>query len=416
MDVNDHPASLKKARLELEKKAHKCILVATKLLGKTASQVAIENQALDFMDLPNDKLDNMLRNAGGFLLAEEEMKEDHEDMDKASGYDYLDDMDNDMYMAGDHEEMHMSEEDMMLSEMLQEEEMKHEEMAGDHEDMGYMAEDHEDMHMSEEDMMLSEMLQEEEMKHRMAAEKSAQIRTDRRFASIMDTLTALTDEVRSLRASLDTLEEAKTAGKEEEGHDKEAKKEEHDEEEMKAKKAEEEEEEHKKEAKDEEHDEEEMKAKKAEEEEEGHEKEAKKADDDDDEEDEDKDEKDEDKDEEEEKKEDEEEGHDKEAAADPMAWIDMIPSQQGVTDLHDLYNDRVAADIDFASLEREASMDVFASEEEEGHDKEARVRPQNKTASNGAQTLGNVTQTKEASELEDLASLWDSAPDVSDHF
>ena len=54
---------------------------------------------------------------------------------------------------------------------------------------------------------------------------------------------------------------------------------------------------------------------------------------------------------------------------------------------------------------------------EEAAKKEARLRPQPKTASTGATRLGGgVIGKAAASEVSELSSLWESAPDVSKFF
>jgi len=69
----EHPAAAKEARVAAEKKASKTIKLATLMLGNTASVAAIEDQALDLMDLSDDQINASLsRLSGGFMGAGDE--------------------------------------------------------------------------------------------------------------------------------------------------------------------------------------------------------------------------------------------------------------------------------------------------------------------------------------------------------
>ena len=66
--VSDHPAS----RRQLERKASRCIQIAQSMLGKTASARAIEDQALALMDMSENEVNRTLsRVASSFMVAED---------------------------------------------------------------------------------------------------------------------------------------------------------------------------------------------------------------------------------------------------------------------------------------------------------------------------------------------------------
>lgn len=66
-------------------------------------------------------------------------------------------------------------------------------------------------------------------------------------------------------------------------------------------------------------------------------------------------------------------------------------------------------------LEKDEAEDAKDLEKDEESKKKASLRPQPKRASTGAKTLGGVSK-EAASEVGDLSKLWDSAPDVSRFF
>ena len=85
VEDQDHPAHINPPRnpknsslkAQVEKKAAKCIRVARVMLGCDATSQMVEDQALDLMDVPEDNLDSMYaRMSGGFLAAEEPKEEE----------------------------------------------------------------------------------------------------------------------------------------------------------------------------------------------------------------------------------------------------------------------------------------------------------------------------------------------------
>jgi hypothetical protein len=85
VEDQDHPAHVKEPtwpkielqkvaalRKTVEKKAAKCVHIAKAMLGKTACDMEIEDQALDLMDLPDVQLDATLARMGGGFMAEED--------------------------------------------------------------------------------------------------------------------------------------------------------------------------------------------------------------------------------------------------------------------------------------------------------------------------------------------------------
>ena len=64
-------------RVAVEKKARKCIRIAQRMLGRNAAIAAVEDQALELMDLPESHIASMLRR-----LAEEEDKDEGEESGK----------------------------------------------------------------------------------------------------------------------------------------------------------------------------------------------------------------------------------------------------------------------------------------------------------------------------------------------
>lgn len=104
----DHPAYERKPRNpksaglreQVIKKADKCIRLARHTLSKDASVEQIEDQALDYMDMPDEQLDSTLQRLGGGFLAQEDLMDmpmEDEMQEEAVG-DLLDD---DMMACGD---------------------------------------------------------------------------------------------------------------------------------------------------------------------------------------------------------------------------------------------------------------------------------------------------------------------------
>lgn len=92
----------------------------------------------------------------------------------------------------------------------------------------------------------------------------------------------------------------------------------------------------------------------------------------------------------------------------------------GLTDddymLASLFGVKSAAE-DEGSKAEDAAEHAAEAKKEEAAKKEARLRPQPKTASTGATRLGGgVIGKSAASEVSELSSLWESAPDVSKFF
>jgi len=93
VEDQDHPAHKEQPRnpknaslkAQVEKKAAKCIRVARVMLGCDAAADAVEDQALDLMDVPDENLDSMYaRMSGGFMGAEEEVPAEEEDEEIAA--------------------------------------------------------------------------------------------------------------------------------------------------------------------------------------------------------------------------------------------------------------------------------------------------------------------------------------------
>ena len=110
-------------------------------------------------------------------------------------------------------------------------------------------------------------------------------------------------------------------------------------------------------------------------------------------------------------------GDDHEMMADPMGVMDVESDEMMV--LAKLFNDRAAADEKEEEAEEKAAETIQEEVEEKAEDKEeskkASLRPQPKRASTGATRLGGVSK-EAASEVNDLSKLWESAPDVSKFF
>ena len=72
--VSDHPAS----RRHLERKASRCIQIAQSMLGKTASALEIEDQALALMDLSDGEVNRTLSRVASSFMVAEDMEDDVE--------------------------------------------------------------------------------------------------------------------------------------------------------------------------------------------------------------------------------------------------------------------------------------------------------------------------------------------------
>lgn len=74
---SDHPANKKarEMRASIERKAAKCVRAAQQMLGKEASPAQIEDQALDLMDMADTQINTTLKRLGGDFMAEDEDEE-----------------------------------------------------------------------------------------------------------------------------------------------------------------------------------------------------------------------------------------------------------------------------------------------------------------------------------------------------
>ena len=96
---------------------------------------------------------------------------------------------------------------------------------------------------------------------------------------------------------------------------------------------------------------------------------------------------------------------------DPMLMDDMGMDDMGVDELSSLYGSRVAK----KSEEETAEEEHEAEEEAPKAEKKAAVRPQPRKASNGVRSVGAVSKVA-SGDMNDLSRLWESAPDVSKIF
>ena len=109
-------------------------------------------------------------------------------------------------------------------------------------------------------------------------------------------------------------------------------------------------------------------------------------------------------------------GYDDGMVADPMGLMGEMSEDDAI--LASLFGDTES--MKYAKKGQQAPADAEEQEEEQeeepkkGQQKAASLRPQPKKASTGATRLGGVT--KEAAEVNDLSKLWESAPDVSKFF
>lgn len=414
------PDAGKKAALrqQVEKKAAKCIRIASAILGKTASTEAIENKALSLMDVSDRKIDAALvKMRQAFLMGDlmapmgEDMDGDGIDQNDPETYDYTGMMDVEPppIMADDmgegHHAMHYGEEgedpeaEAMLAAMMK--------------DQGH---DH------EADDLLAEMLQEELAKEKAegeAAMKMAQDKTAAQLEAALAAIASLQKQVATLKSAAkkaeDKGEEKDPMGVEAEDDDGEAKKlaalfgmksakkvAEDDDGEKKAEDKAEEEKMAKKLAK--------LLAK-AEGEEEG---------------------------------EEEGEGEKKKASltAKLAALLSKLAAEEKGEEGKEAEDEGEKGEMPFPpkseKSEKQAYRSLFAEDEgdddgddgdddddgeeveveveaEETEGKKASLRPQARKASAGVKSLGAV-RTASAAGGSDLSSLWKSAPDVSDHF
>ena len=91
---------------------------------------------------------------------------------------------------------------------------------------------------------------------------------------------------------------------------------------------------------------------------------------------------------------------------DPMLMDDMGMDDMGVDELSSLYGSRVA---------KKSEEEPGAEEEAPKAGKKAAVRPQPRKASNGVRSVGAVSKVA-SGDMNDLSRLWESAPDVSKIF
>jgi len=111
VEDQDHPAhkrqprlpkSAKSLRAQVVKKADKCIRLARHTLGKEASTEMVEDQALDYMDMPDEQLNKTLERLGGGFLAQDDLMLDDEVMVEDEMVDAL--------LAEDDEEVEVEED------------------------------------------------------------------------------------------------------------------------------------------------------------------------------------------------------------------------------------------------------------------------------------------------------------------
>ena len=102
-----------------------------------------------------------------------------------------------------------------------------------------------------------------------------------------------------------------------------------------------------------------------------------------------------------------------EMMGDPMGVMEVESDEMMV--LAKLFSDKAAADEKEEDAEEKAAETV-QEEVEHAAEKKAALRPQPKKASTGATRLGGVSKEAGSSEVTDLSKLWESAPDVSKFF
>ena len=116
-----------------------------------------------------------------------------------------------------------------------------------------------------------------------------------------------------------------------------------------------------------------------------------------------------------------------EAPAAEKAADDFMMDEMGEDPMLDGLGFSDAGDIDMDDLSVLYGMHTASEESDEGEqaeeeekpakeEKQAAVRPQPRRASTGVKTLGTVAKVASSSGVDDLSRLWTSAPDVSDIF
>jgi hypothetical protein len=100
--------------------------------------------------------------------------------------------------------------------------------------------------------------------------------------------------------------------------------------------------------------------------------------------------------------------------ADPMGVMDVTMDDAEMAVLAKLHT--AGDDEDEEEESKKAADDEEEADEEESKKASAKRRPQPKKASSGARKLGGPVSKAAASEIGDLESIWESAPDISRHF
>jgi len=379
----------------IEKKAARCVRIASQMLGKEASPQAIEDQALSLMDLPNATIEDTLRrmNAGGFMVGNgcdsydelDYLVEDESYGDDPYGEDDLleDSMsDMSMYANVDHmasqdrfatleKELHrLHGEIAMLRKQAEDQNDPDAYEFGDTQEVSKSAM-HGDMYSMDDemdDLLLAQMMEE------MGSDDEDEDEDDAQMAAMLKEMSmeeegdmyGMEEEMRMLQAMIQESQSSKQAGEEEE----------------------------------------------EEEEEESEEEESK-----------------------EEDSEEESEESDKEAsmilAEDPMGDLlnDNSYDLNGDQFLSQLYTDKFASEDEDEDDEEEkeaAKKSAKKAEEDEEEEieleekasnKKASLKPKARLASNGATTLGQVSRVaSDQNSIDGLSKLWESSPDVTGVF
>jgi hypothetical protein len=364
------------------RKAHKCVRIAQQILGPKATMEQVEDKALSMLDIDDHKI-----NAAMKRVAAKREAAKREACGEMGMYGMEDDMgmfDEDMGMFGDEDEGMFDDEDMLgMDDFDEYDEFEDEEdvlgMLGEFEQFDPVMGPQRMRMATEEDRMLAEMVR--EMREKKAAEKQANQSKEARWKSAFARMArGLNEEERKMLAEM--IREKMAADDEDE-----------EEEEKEEEKEEEEEEEKEEESKDEDEEEEE-------------EKEGAK-------------------------------GKDKKALdiefeddLDPMGLLDgenHFASEEEEAELASLFETDLYAAADRVAAEGE---DEEEEEEEEGQEEEEeegakgkkaaqRPRPRKPARRGSPRTLGNVhTAALDGAdnEINELSSLWDTAPEVSEDF
>jgi hypothetical protein len=114
-DAGVSKAAAKELRAAVERKAAKCIRISSKLLGRKATVAAVEDQALDFMDMSDMAIQTTLGR-----LAAEESDEDASDDEDEDGKKAADESDEDA--SDDDEDGKKASDEKLLRQLLAEEE------------------------------------------------------------------------------------------------------------------------------------------------------------------------------------------------------------------------------------------------------------------------------------------------------